>query len=373
MNHFLFKILKYFLVLFFSILLLEILSAYLLKKLPAARQLSLAYASKNVFPSYANLESKIVPRLRPHPYTLYELTPNYSNSAGLQHNSLGYRDHEFDLNDKRKKILILGGSTTYSPKARVIEEAWPKQLEILLAKNGKEYNVINGGVDSASSPEILIAWLLKHQFLKPDIVILHMGVNDTWPVLLQSKYDAEYRGFREPNSQITYSRNFLFLLSNSNFIRFLYAAYIVDDNSPYPYFQNDAQFKVLKENLIVNDNLAKISSTYNIGFERNLSSLAKSIRSKNIQLFFVAEPIAREDRLSLGGSPILPGLENIFEAVFKGNKKIAKTVTEKEGGRYLEINDMLIPEKLFTDNCHLTPEGEKLKAKLIYEKLNLYI
>ena len=54
------------------------------------------------------------------------------------------------------------------------EDAYPAQLERMLANRGHDYRVINAGIsgETSSGAKSRIDWILK---LKPDIVILETG------------------------------------------------------------------------------------------------------------------------------------------------------------------------------------------------------
>src|SRR5262245_35769534 len=63
-----------------------------------------------------------------HPYLLYDNAPNYSTHGFKQHNAAGYRGPE--IGEKRKiRILVLGGSTTYSWSVWDPQKTWTARLE----------------------------------------------------------------------------------------------------------------------------------------------------------------------------------------------------------------------------------------------------
>jgi len=116
-------------------------------------------------------------RYSPHPYLTYYPTPNYSNGE-TYHNSIGYRGDE--IKDKKEdiyRIIIVGGSTTYTESVKENEYAFPYLMEKLLTKN---YNVevINAGIGGHSSFETLINIAFRVIDLDPDMVIVYHGTND---------------------------------------------------------------------------------------------------------------------------------------------------------------------------------------------------
>jgi acyl-CoA thioesterase-1 len=78
--------------------------------------------------------------------------------------------------DNRGVIVAMGDSLT-SGLGVPPEDAYPAQLERLLAERGHDYRVINAGIsgETSSGARSRVDWVLK---LNPDIVILETGAND---------------------------------------------------------------------------------------------------------------------------------------------------------------------------------------------------
>ena len=142
---------------------------------------------------------------RPHPYLLWENTPEYISPEGIrQTNNLGYRNKEdldFTKDAKVFRILALGGSTTWGYLLDDPDDTWPSQLEGILndalSENSDfdKIEVINGGLNYATSAELLLHYLFRDRYLDPDIVIIHTGGNDA-KLLLFHDYNPDYSFFR---------------------------------------------------------------------------------------------------------------------------------------------------------------------------------
>jgi lysophospholipase L1-like esterase len=94
-----------------------------------------------------------------------------------------------------RRVLVLGGSTTFDTHILAERDTWVAQLEGLArAKHGVGVDVINGGVGAYMVYENTIhyATLLKH--LEPDVVILFEGINDVPPRLL-GEIAPDYRNY----------------------------------------------------------------------------------------------------------------------------------------------------------------------------------
>jgi hypothetical protein len=116
--------------------------------------------------------------------TLYVYRPEtaqtYSYTYAL--NSLGFRTPErpFHKEPGTKRIITLGGSTTVD--GFVDSDTWPALLEAKLNERyqGKaKVEVINLGVDMASSPTSLIDLAFLGVEYQPDLIISYDGVNDS--------------------------------------------------------------------------------------------------------------------------------------------------------------------------------------------------
>lgn len=92
----------------------------------------------------------------------------------LSHNSLGFRGAEFGPKGTTKRVVAIGGSTTYG--VDVSDAAtWPALLQDQL---GADYEVLNLGVAGHGTAEHLYMMGAVASRLEPDVVILHVGLND---------------------------------------------------------------------------------------------------------------------------------------------------------------------------------------------------
>lgn len=175
--------------LFLSLLCVEAFSGYLYRNLPEKYN-----NGKRIVDYYLGVNSPIQSSKEPHPYLLYQNSKNYYAERFLQHNSLGYRNKEFDIKKKKglTRILALGVSTTYMfPYVKNPENTWVSQLECMLSSSLQcDIQVINAGLPYATTAELLSSYIFHHQYLYPDILIIHTGGNDVAPLLFD-KYDPE--------------------------------------------------------------------------------------------------------------------------------------------------------------------------------------
>lgn len=112
-----------------------------------------------------------------HPYVVALPIGNKSysvNGTEIHHNSLGFRGAEFQNKGTKKRVVAIGGSTTYCVDVSD-SDTWPAQLEKLL---GSEYEVLNLGMAGHSTAEHLYLLGSLVPRLEPDVIVMQIGLND---------------------------------------------------------------------------------------------------------------------------------------------------------------------------------------------------
>jgi lysophospholipase L1-like esterase len=137
------------------------------------------------------------------PYLLYAPSPGFSNQHGLQHNAQGYRGPLVELERRAgfKRVLFLGGSTTYDWGVARPGDTYPAQVGRLLNETLPEgvagVEVINGGLPFGTSAELLAHYHFKFHYFRPDLVVLEGGGNDAWAQKVPF-YQPDYAHWRQP-------------------------------------------------------------------------------------------------------------------------------------------------------------------------------
>jgi lysophospholipase L1-like esterase len=299
----------------------------------------------------------------PHPYMLYTNNPNY-NDGIKQHNSLGYRGEEFNpVKDPNTiRILALGGSTTYGYLNKDPRLTWPALLQDKLRKHtGRNIEVINGGVKYGTSAELLAAYVFRHRYIKPDIIIFHEGGNDAMPVFFPD-YNAEYTHFRGHGSGGALRNGEKFLL-HSNILKVFYSLWLNSNETVYkaqPYSLAELDRKEAAKRVADDRNFE--------GFKRNVDLLMDLSRMDSARMLLFGFVHAREENLSKNREDHI-GLEKTLAKCIAKNKAIMRNLATKHGAVYVEADQDLFKDEWFLDNCHLTPEGEAVKANVVFEKI----
>lgn len=299
----------------------------------------------------------------PHPYLLYTNNPSFVDSI-RQHNPWGYRNGPF----QRKKdpntlrILLLGGSTTYGYLIRDRQKTWPSILETQLQQHfDQRIEVINGGLNYATSSELLAAYVFRHRFLEADWVIIHGGGNDAAPVLYPD-YDPEYTHFRGVGRQLN-ARPAEQQLLRSYLLKVFYCIWLNRHENVY---QSQAfSFRYLDPAAVKE----RVSNPENYhGFRRNLDLLIDLALRDSSQVGLIGFLHASSQKIATT-RPDLAHIVSAFETAVSKNKRIMQELAQENQIHYLNLEQQSFPDDLFFDYCHLRPEGEARKAAIIFDYL----
>ncbi|MCC2644034.1 MAG: rane protein of unknown function [Nitrospira sp.] len=336
-----------------------------------------SYGQRNISILLGEVDVSTLLRERPHPYLLWENTPGYASSNGIrQTNGLGYRNsNEVTIakDGRTFRVLALGGSTTYGYLLDNPDDAWPAQMEVLLnSRLSKEagaspydrVEVINGGLNYATSAELLLHYLYRDRYLKPDLVILHTGGNDTSPLLFE-EYTPDYVKFR-PGWTATLHRlrkGERIVIEHSNIIKLLYAVWL-NDSIALPYINKQAQsFDKPEEYYIRN---ASINQP--VGFHRNVQLLLRNITADGAKPIVFPFVMASDEQFD-AFRPEAAKRAAFTKKIRKGtiialNKhiEIMKGLADEFSVPFAQLSPAQIPVEHFLDHCHLSRDGEAVKA-----------
>jgi hypothetical protein len=298
-------------------------------------------------------------KFKPTPFGLYWNSSNYFVNGIRQTNSQGYRcSNEIFYGEKNGsfRILVIGSSTVYADHFSLdAKTAWPYQLEVVMKSYGfSDIEVINAGLNYATSAEVLSHMVFHGIHLKPDLVILDGPGNDFLPI---ANYD-----FTRDYSQTRTSLNLLprrgdKLLLHLHIFRLLYL-YLVSTKKLIQMEPN----RYVQENTNANINL--INSEPKI-FEDNVTTLTKLLKGSNIPLLlidFLRPSITRMSELH----PVISTGLVVFD---RRTSDTFARISENFNVWHLKTNDFCFPDEAFHDSCHLKIEFETKKAKIVSDKL----
>ncbi|MBU4200928.1 MAG: SGNH/GDSL hydrolase family protein [Verrucomicrobia bacterium] len=300
-----------------------------------------------------------------HPYLYYTYRPSYQAFNAVQFNTRGHRSAEVTQLPEPGvlRILAIGGSTTVCfPYVKYFSEAWPARLEAMLRqKTGLGIEVINAGLHDANSADLLLHYLFRNRYLKPDMVVMHVGGNDG-VALLFNDYNPEYthytHGWR--NTSLA-PRPWERRLLQSNLIKLGYAWWLRQLSLAANLGRDDIRSLSPEQCL----NNARVHEPE--GFERNLDLLVRTVlQDKAVPVLFpfvwAPLPVCRE---AGGYGPYAEALVCGFEK----DRPVLKKIGEKYGLTTVWLPTNAIPDSLFVDFCHVNSDGETIKARYLADAL----
>jgi lysophospholipase L1-like esterase len=295
----------------------------------------------------------------PHPYLLYANRPGFVGKGFVQNDEGGYRivpQPTRPAGVVPRTILILGGSTTYSyPYVADPANSWPGVLQKLL---GPGYRVINAGLSSATSAELLAGYMFRHRYLKPDIVIFHEGGNDVLSMMFEN-YSPEYTHLRAHGTRPVAGTIDRRILSRGGWpAKLLYAQNWNELSSVFLSLPYDLS------GVSAADAEARAASAPTTGFERNLELLVRTIREDGATPVLFGFVQAREQFLSRN-RPDLVGREHAWTIGVGRNLAIMEQIAREQQLIYLDPKDFAANDDWFLDNCHLNEAGEAAKAQFV--------
>lgn len=334
-------------------------------------------SNKNYFNIRAMLMGSKGPERLPaylsQPYLGYIPYPGFKRKGVVQHNPDGYRGLRVPFQKTNKyRILCMGGSTTYGFGVDSPSQAYPAQLEKILndyvmgdSVMRKKYNgveVINGGLEDGNSAEELQQYLFKYRYYKPDVVIVHSGINDAL-LLCQSKsdeYQLDYTHYRRINLNLEALDQPARFLMNSYFISFIVIRLFYNDfaTASKNEFQHYNHQTFCKWSKIDIDSITNINTGYDqYPFYHNAKSLCSEIINDSSTLILF--PNAVNEKKS----------DKKYRELCLLNSDITSELAKKFGAVYVGFSFNSIDSNLWIDDCHLNKEGERKKAEILFPYL----
>ena len=271
-------------------------------------------------------------------------------------NFYGFRGEEF--NPKNVKIVFNGGSTSnqrYTPEELTIVGRLNKNLE-----NDKiNAKIFNAGTNGKSLRGIIYDfkyWFSKIENLKPNIMILYLGINERTIAddLGQKNYDIRIK-----NEKIDQIKDFI--KNNS----FFYEKYITVKNIYFP--KNTSGYFLDTDDLYKNFNYIN----YDNAKKKHKSQLLTESKILNQikQRFEILKVIFEEQKII----PII-----ITQVEFNGLKdkdlflvnELLKEIAIQNNFHIIKLDELAIMETGdFYDKVHTTPQGTKRISEIIYPRL----
>lgn len=300
-------------------------------------------------------------RYTAHPGLPYVLRPNYPS-----HNSWGWKGKEFQPNKPPgvKRVVCLGESTTYGG-----DKPYAEALEGLLNETNTRAEVLNAGVPGWTSREVLINFRERVLPLKPDLVILYVGRNDLIPQAFND-YRGDYSHFRDPAGDFTRSNYRI-----KNILRISRLALLVVDWKPkwfgwnrvaeHPVYSTVRWENCPKPAEIV-ANLRDPAKTE--AFRANVEAIVSLAKEQGIPILLSTFAFI-PDRLKMEFLPVDPMIFEPMRVQLQRNNQAVREVASKLGAPLADGERLLEHPEVFTDDCHVTDQGDSLRARIFFDEI----
>lgn len=315
------------------------------------------------------------PRIQEDPILGFRIKPGDFDGSHI--NQFGLRGPEIQIPKPLgcKRILMLGGSTTYGNTVST-DKAYPAVVERLLrAKNPSQcIEVINAGISGAHSYHHLVRLRHLYQDLQPDIVTTYMGWND-FGTFLWMKDNWQPETLDAESLIVHVSPVKLSLLQNSSLYRVGYTAFlsaIFFKNTMGLASTDDPERELLPPTLALKSHLRSIAEWSN---EKGASlllikfpQLLDDSRLKD-EIKAIKEMPGTEDlRFMLPMISFSPGIPTIVGKIYQEMSSLPGVSTVDCARRF---NDAPLEKrvKLFDDPIHPNAEGYEWIGNCIAEVL----
>jgi hypothetical protein len=334
------------------------------------------YPDEEVFEAMDQNETRYLAE----PFLNYIHNSRYANEEGVYEiNSLGLKDSSAISVEKPAgtyRILCLGGSTTYG-LVKNARNTFPAQLQRLLNQHldslhidCKRIECLNAGISGATTAEILTHYIFKWKYLKPDLIIVHTGINDAimYLTICHSQYQPDYHNRKRLFPDIEPMGPTLHFLVKSRAIAM--AVYLLK----YKKFvdtriESNLFFKFDNKNeWLTCGNDSMFSLRYN-AFYNNIKTLHTIAQGNNQKILLVSEVVDETLIPKMDGLP--DSVKTVLYNGFKKNKELLQGLSSELNLPICKLKNEDFPPEYFLegDFMHVNEKGEAMKAKRIEEAL----
>lgn len=302
----------------------------------------------------------------PHHYYLYATRPSYRSADGkVRHNSRGCRAEEVPLEKPAGvyRIVAVGGSTTYSTPVLENERTFSYRVERLLnewaAGSGarRSFEVLNCGVPGYTSAETLARYIFAIAEYRADLLMVQEGLNDAFPRALP-RLSRDYREFSKTWEEFDPGKDKWFVK------RLLRAARNRFTDSVWTQGINYLVRQPFWDAKATGANARNYERTTPWVFESNIRYLVRLAIADGARMLFLTEHVVADkatDWRTLPNSRVKATLEH---------NEIVRRIARENGTLFLDLQEKLCAcREIMPDGRHLTEEGDRQKAQIIFEYL----
>jgi lysophospholipase L1-like esterase len=292
----------------------------------------------------------------PHPYLIGVPIKNVHlthKSITYSHNSQGFRGKEISPKSFKIRIIAIGGSTTYGTSVSD-NQTWCYYLDSLLKP---DYEVLNFGIPGHSSVEhIILSSLIIPQY-KPDIVLIHTGMNDLRNMNIKD-LKPDYSNFQAPSLYGSFAFRYDNNLPPSSTLKLIIM--LLEKIGFYPI----SPYHKMKVEPLKNSGIDTVALNL---YKRNLQTLDAIYKNMGAKVIFVPQIMVYD--AFKGGKlswwiPYVP--EEMLVKDLGIYNAVMKTISDKNNSLYVkQITDYPWKKENFADPSHLNPKGNEMFATIL--------
>jgi len=285
------------------------------------------------------------PFVQHHPTRGFALKPNFKNEL-YTIDADGFRVVPLNVPSPDKTILCMGESTTFGWMVKD-NETYPYYLSLDLQQSGTNAKVINGGIPSYTSSQVLLYLkeILDKKEIKPNLVLVNIMWNDIWYSSVQN-WHPDILIYQKPPSWMIW-------LDKYSHLYHVIQKFVISTHKT-------KQVDVFNQKALEK-------------YSENLQDMIDICKKQGIDIAFV-EPPLDSDHITQDGLHEFrirytkPYLIKMGQVYFDALKKVAKNNGIKVYEHHVGLK-YLHQKNLFLDALHPTPQGNKIMADDITNQL----
>ena len=344
------KIVKQVLYFVYFILFFELASFLAIKALISSNE----KVKRNISYFLSDNTSMFVPDLR---------TDYKPNKDHPEINKFGFRSGGKPHTKESFRIMCIGGSTTWGDGAKDSSTTYPAQLEFFLRSKGYNVDVINAGVPYQTSLDVLMRFITKGLIFRPNMLLIHTGLNDNGPVQSPFEYKPDYSHWRKvgDNNKILYKKlwnDFPFSIPRLFFVLYLN----FDSSNTVSQQTSNVRQELMAKTLITQKRTEGLKNYFStilaVAKANNIVPFTIKINNDHNRKNSYAKRYFKEENLeyAIERDKKITFLHNsIMDSISIANKVKIIPFDEFEPSS----------QQYWYDNCHLTEAGIKEKAEFI--------
>lgn len=301
---------------------------------------------------------------------------------GYVHNGDKYSNKIFQSKKKigEKRIVFIGGSTTFGTGASNNKNTYPAQVEYIIKKNNKKNNLffLNAGVIGYNSFQEYLYFKNYLKKLEPDIVIFLHGSNDAYNSLTQEKFDKNFHEME------------IFEKKQKNIFSFPQRLYLLNFSARlYAYLR--FEYAVIKSKLVKSGKTDLLNSYYHkeaaLEMKKNIENILLLLKESNTKAIFYLQPnlflktnysdheknlLSMFTRSDFKKNVILHYLDfqNVYDSLNKKYSDNEKILFKDISFKFSEVHKDPYKYKSWT---HFDDDGYYLLAKIISDDIKKLI